>query len=168
VGRAIKRMAEQSESALGPLFRPEETLLLVLDEAAHVAPIPDLEVQAATGGSQGTTGVIVYQDLSQARQRLGWEKASSIASNCQARIIAGGMGDPDTISHFVRLAGEEEITTTGYTVGADGQGSTSSGITRRPIADASRFRTVRRGHAILVYSSYPLAEVTLQRGNSGS
>jgi type IV secretion system protein VirD4 len=156
-------MAELDESAIGSLLLPADMVLLVLDEAAHIAPIPDLDQLAATGGSHGLVGVVVYQDLSQARERLGWEKAASIAGCCQCRIITGGIGEPDTIRHFVQLAGDEEVYQTSHTNGAEGRHSTSTAIARRPIADASTFRTVKRGEAIMVYSSYPLARVTLRR-----
>ena len=46
-------------------------LLVVLDEAAHIAPLPELDGLAATCASHGIQFVTVWQDLAQVRARYG-------------------------------------------------------------------------------------------------
>ena len=46
-------------------------LLVVLDEAAHIAPLPELDGLAATCASHGIQIVTVWQDLAQVRGRYG-------------------------------------------------------------------------------------------------
>ncbi len=76
------------QERLTPLFREVRTdvyrraaasgyrpaLLMVLDEAANVAPVPDLDVLASTGAGQGRQLVTVVQDLAQVHRR--WQSAT--------------------------------------------------------------------------------------------
>ncbi len=41
----------------------------MLDEAANVAPIPDLDALASTGAGQGIQLVTVFQDIAQVNAR---------------------------------------------------------------------------------------------------
>jgi type IV secretory pathway TraG/TraD family ATPase VirD4 len=51
----------------------EQRLLLLLDEAANIAPIPDLATLASTAGGEGIQLLTIFQDLSQLRHRYGSE-----------------------------------------------------------------------------------------------
>jgi len=97
-------------------------LLLVIDEAATVAALDDLDQLAATGIGLGVTLVTVVQDFSQMRARWG-EAAASLVNNHATRVIYGGMLDA-AVATFVP---EVEVLTA-----------------RRPL------RTWPRGRAILI------------------
>ncbi len=68
-------------------------LLLVLDEAASVAPLEDLDELAATLVGLGVTLLTVVQDLSQLRARYG-ERAATVVNNHAARLLFSGLSDP--------------------------------------------------------------------------
>ena len=93
-----------------PFLRPDgeqaPRLLLLLDEAANIAPIPDLATLASTAGGEGVQLVTIYQDLSQLRHRYGTEWGS-IASNHVAKVVLPGVTDPETLRYFASTVGEE-------------------------------------------------------------
>ncbi len=55
-------------------------LLIVLDEAANIAPLRDLDAIASTAAGHGIQLVTVWQDLAQLRARYG-ERASTVVNN---------------------------------------------------------------------------------------
>ena len=55
--------------ATATVGRPlDPPLLVVLDEAAHIAPLPELDGLAATCASHGIQIVTIWQDLAQVRR----------------------------------------------------------------------------------------------------
>ncbi len=81
-------------------------LLLVLDEAATVAPLDDLDQLAATGSGLGITLVSVFQDFAQMEARYG-DRAATIVNNHSSRLILGGLVDPRTVTYLPELAPTE-------------------------------------------------------------
>ena len=87
---------------MGPGFPP---LLLMLDEAANIAPIPDLPAMLSEAGGQGLQVVVVLQDISQARRR--WPRdADGLLSLFAARVILSGIADVKTLEQLSLLAGD--------------------------------------------------------------
>jgi hypothetical protein len=74
----------------------EPPLLVVLDEAAHIAPLPELDGLAATCASHGIQLVTVWQDLAQVRARYG-SRAPTVLNNHRAKVFLPGIADPDTL-----------------------------------------------------------------------
>jgi type IV secretion system protein VirD4 len=136
-------------------------LLLVLDEAANIAPLRELDTLAATAAGQGIQLVSVFQDLAQLRERWG-ARSGSIVNNHRARIIGAGIADPDTLEYVARLLGDAEIRQVSSTAGADGQGSTTESSGFRALAPANVLREGRPGRAVLVYGHLPPAELELR------
>jgi type IV secretion system protein VirD4 len=77
----------------------ERRLLLVLDEAATVASLDELDQMAATVSGLNVTLVTVVQDFSQLKARWG-ARASTIVNNHTTRLVLGGLADP-TASQFL-------------------------------------------------------------------
>jgi type IV secretion system protein VirD4 len=77
--------------------------LVILDELANLAPVPDLERFASVGVGHGVRLVSVVQDLAQLRARYPstW---GSIVNNHRARLFLGASGDPLTRSYLESLA----------------------------------------------------------------
>ncbi|MDQ1360628.1 MAG: type secretion system protein VirD4 [Acidimicrobiaceae bacterium] len=102
-------------------------VLLALDEAANIAPLPDLPAMVSEGGSQGLTTLACFQDLSQAKQRWG-QAADGFLSLFGTTVVLPGIGDVTTLEALSVLAGDEEV----------GTHSLSSGRvpTGRPLSDA--------------------------------
>ena len=82
-------------------------LLLVLDEAASVAPLEDLDQLAATGSGIGITLLSIFQDFSQIEARWG-ERASTIVNNHSSRIILGGLVDPKVLTYLPELRDDND------------------------------------------------------------
>jgi hypothetical protein len=85
-------------------------VVLALDEAANIAPVPDLPAMVSEGGSQGVVSLVCLQDLSQARGRWGGA-AEGFLSLFGTTVVLPGIGDVRTLDALCALAGEEEVVT---------------------------------------------------------
>jgi hypothetical protein len=74
-------------------------LLVLLDEAASIAPLEELDQIAATCQGQGVTLVTVWQDLAQLTARYG-ARARTLVNNHTSRVLFGGLADP-TLSEWL-------------------------------------------------------------------
>jgi type IV secretory pathway TraG/TraD family ATPase VirD4 len=81
---------------------------LALDEAANIAPLPDLPAIIAEGGSQGLITLASFQDLSQARVRWG-QAAEGFLSLFGVKVVLPGIGDLRTLELVSRLGGEGDV-----------------------------------------------------------
>lgn len=149
---------ERAAATGKPLDPP---LLIVLDEAASIAPLRDLDTLAATGAGQGIQLVTVFQDLAQVRERWG-ERASTILNNHRAKLVGAGTSDPATLDYLARVLGDEEIAQVSHTAGREGNASTTESTTWRALAPPAAIRQAQPGSAILVYGSLPPARVALR------
>ena len=84
-------------------------LLLALDEAANIAPLPNLDEIASTGPGQGVQLLTILQNISQASDRWGKDRAETIIANHRARLFCSGIGDRATLDYLSHTLGEEEI-----------------------------------------------------------
>ncbi|HEX3793852.1 MAG TPA: type IV secretory system conjugative DNA transfer family protein [Acidimicrobiales bacterium] len=136
-------------------------LLVVLDEAAHIAPLPELDGLAATSASHGIQLVTVWQDLAQVRSRYG-AKAPTVLNNHRAKIFLPGIADPDTLDYVSRLVGDEEIALPSVTRDPHGGRSTTSTTSPRRLLPPEELRCLNRSQAVLVYGTLPPARVRLR------
>jgi len=115
----------------------QRPLLLVLDEAATVASLDELDQLAATVSGLDVTLVTVVQDFAQLNARWG-PRAQSIVNNHSTRVVLGGLTDP-TISRYL----PELID--------DAQGSSVATLRQRP-----------PGTALVVAGRRPVFEIQLR------
>jgi type IV secretion system protein VirD4 len=153
----VDRAYERATLAGGRLELP---LLLCLDEAGNVAPLPNLAEIASTAPSHNIQLVSIFHDLAQARARYG-RQAETVVNSHRARMLLPGVADLDTLRYFSGLAGEEETRETTRTVDAGG-GSRTIGVRRRPLVAPEALRQLPPGHALLLYGRIPPAEVRLR------
>ncbi len=73
-------------------------LLLVLDEAAVVAPLDELDELAATLAGLGVTLITVVQDFAQLAARWG-PRAATIVNNHATRLVMAGLADPTAATY---------------------------------------------------------------------
>jgi len=152
--RAYDRVARTRR----PLDPP---LLVVLDEAANIAPVPDLDGLAATAAGHGIQLVTVWHDLAQITARFG-PRATTVVNNHRAKLFLSGISDPSTLDYASHLIGEEEFQATATTAGGrSGASSTRSPVTRR-LAPPDALRRVAPGTGVLVYRDLPPARLTLR------
>jgi type IV secretion system protein VirD4 len=146
-------------SVTGAPLRPG--LLLVLDEAANIAPLPDLDVLAATGAGQGVQLLTIFQDLAQAQDRWGRERADTIVNNHRAKIIGAGVSDARTLETVGRLLGDQQVPQESSTAG-DGRASTTRSMSWRALAPPNVLRESEVGSAVLIYGTLPPARIRLR------
>jgi type IV secretion system protein VirD4 len=153
----VDRAYERATLAGGRLGLP---LLLCLDEAGNVAPLPNLGEVASTAPSHNIQLVSIFHDLAQARSRYG-RQAETVVNSHRARMLLPGVGDLDTLRYFSSLAGEEEIRDTTRTTGAGGSNRTT-GRRRRPLIAPEQLRQLPQGQALLLYGRIPPTRLTLR------
>jgi type IV secretory pathway TraG/TraD family ATPase VirD4 len=157
VSEIVDRAYERATLAGGRLDLP---LLLCLDEAGNVAPLPNLAEIASTAPSHNIQLVSIFHDLAQARSRYG-RQAETVVNSHRARMLLPGVADLDTLRYFAGLVGEEESRETTRTVGAGGS-SRTSGRRRRPLVAPEALRQLREGQALLLYGSLPPAVLRMR------
>ena len=157
--REVLDAAFEHAAATGrPLDPP---LLVVLDEAASVAPLADLDRVVATAAGHGVQLVTVWQDLAQVESRYGGRWAT-VVNNHRAKLVCSGIADPITLQHVSGLLGDEERAEHSWTVGDDGRHSRTEAVTVRALAPPGWLRQLPPGEAVLVYGSFPPARITLR------
>jgi type IV secretion system protein VirD4 len=85
-------------------------VLMVLDEAATVASLEELDQLAATVSGLGVTLVTVVQDFSQLVARWG-PRAATIVNNHSTRVVLAGLADPSVSRYLPELVDEKPDTT---------------------------------------------------------
>ena len=153
----VDRAYERATLAGGRLELP---LLLCLDEAGNVAPLPNLAEVASTAPSHNIQLVSIFHDLAQARSRYG-RQAETVVNSHRARMLLPGVADLETLRYFSGLAGEEEARETTRTSGAGG-GSRTTGVRRRPLVAPEALRQLPAGEALLLYGRIAPVQVRLR------
>jgi type IV secretion system protein VirD4 len=146
LGEVVDGAYERATRAGGRLARP---LLLCLDEAGNVAPLPNLAEIASTAPSHNIQLVTIFHDLAQARSRYG-RQAETVVNSHRARMLLPGVADLDTLRYFAGLAGEEEARDRTHTTGAGGT-TRSTSRRRRPLIAPEALRQLPERHALLLY-----------------
>lgn len=158
IGQILTAAYEQVAASGEPLAAP---LLLVLDEAANIAPIDDLPTVASTAAAMGLQVVTVFQDLAQVRLRYG-QAAGTIVNNHRAKLVLPGVSDLDTLDLASRLAGEEEISRDSVTTDVGGRRSTTRAAHWRRLLPPEHLRQLSNGRAVLLYGNLPPIRLRLR------
>lgn len=95
--------------ALEESRRGVEPLLVVLDDAGNVAPIPHLQAMVGTAASAAIQLVTVFSDVSQMRDLYGEDAARSIINNHTALLIMPGSHDTATAELVDQLVRDEDV-----------------------------------------------------------
>jgi type IV secretion system protein VirD4 len=154
----LMAVAYESAAVNGPLDPP---LLLLLDEAANIAPIPNLDEIASTGAGQGIQLLSVFQDMAQVSTRYG-RRAATIVNNHRAKLFGTGISDAETLSYVSRIVGPGEFEQRSRNTGERGRRSQTEGETYRDLAPANVVRERDPGTALLIYGHLPPAKVRLR------
>jgi type IV secretion system protein VirD4 len=157
LGEVVDRAYERATLAGGRLDKP---LLLCLDEAGNVAPLPNLAEIASTAPSHNIQLVTIFHDLAQARSRYG-QQAETVVNSHRARMLLPGVADLETLRYFAGLTGEEEARDRAHTTGAGGT-TRSTSRRRRPLIAPEALRQLPDRRALLLYGRIPPAQVRLR------
>jgi type IV secretion system protein VirD4 len=137
-------------------------LLVVLDEAANIAPLDDLDIYASTAAGLGIQLVSVFQNISQIESRWGERKAQTIVNNHRAGLFLAGQKDTRTLRYVSEVTGETEVSMTSKTDGHLGRDSTTQSKQFRTLAPANVVREQKPGEAILIYGHLKPARLKLR------
>ncbi|HUC07148.1 MAG TPA: type IV secretory system conjugative DNA transfer family protein [Solirubrobacterales bacterium] len=151
-------VAESTAATGKPLDPP---LLLLLDEAATIAPIPNLDKVAATVAGQGIQLLTIVQDFSQLSAIYG-RRAPTAVNNHAAKIVGSGIADPETTTYFSRIVGTARFEQFSQTAGEKGRRSKTEGETHRDLLPASAQRETEPGSGLLVYRHLPPTNFSLR------
>jgi type IV secretion system protein VirD4 len=158
VGQVIAAVYDHAAMSKKPLDPP---LLVVLDEAANIAPVEDLPTIASTAASMGLQLVTVFQDLAQIKGRYG-DASATIVNNHRAKLLLPGVSDVDTLELVSRLAGDEEIDRDSVTTDAGGRRSSTTAGQFRRLLPLEAARQLPRNYGVLVYGSLRPIRVRLR------
>lgn len=137
-------------------------LLVMLDEAANIAPLEDLDRLASTAAGEGIQLVSVWQDLAQIEARYATRWAT-VVSNHRARLVLPGVADPTTLEHLSALTGEVWRTRVSSTRDPrSGTTSLTSAPGRERLVSPAELHGLPVGHALFVESPGPPALVRLR------
>jgi type IV secretion system protein VirD4 len=136
-------------------------LLGLFDEAANIAPIPNLDEVASTGPGQGIQVLSIFQDLAQISARYG-RRSATIVNNHRAKLIGSGISDRETLTWASRVIGPGEFEQRSSTAGEQGRRSTTQGDTYRDLAPAAILRENLPNNAVLIYGNLPPAQIRLR------
>ena len=158
----LRQVVEHVYDRVALTHRPLDLpLLVVLDEAANIAPLADLDALAATAAGHGVQLVTVWHDLAQITARYG-PRATTVVNNHRAKLFLSGISDPSTLDYASRLIGDEEVLLPATTQGGRGGASTTRSPSTRPLAPPDALRRTAPGEAILVYGDLPPARLALR------
>jgi type IV secretory pathway TraG/TraD family ATPase VirD4 len=157
--QSIVREAQRRYTITGlPLDPP---LMLLLDEAGHVAPLPELPMLAATGAGQGIQIVSVWQDLAQVEDRYG-RRARTLVNNHTARVFLPGSADHGTLDQVSRTLGDHQVDRDSLSVDETGRRSRTRSRHDVRLAPPDYVRTLPKGTAIVLYGRDPALKIHTQ------
>jgi type IV secretory pathway TraG/TraD family ATPase VirD4 len=143
------RQAEDRYAATGVALDPP--LLVMLDEAANIAPLRKLGTYASSLASQGVQLVAVFQNFGQIRDRYGTQ-ASTIVTNFLVKVLIGATTDRELLELLTVLIGKEEIAQESLTYGVDGSRVATAAIHQRELAPIHSLVQQRPGYALALVS----------------
>jgi len=158
--RHVIDAAFERSALLGEPLDPP--LLIVLDEAANIAPLAELDTIVSTAAGHGIQLVTVWQDFAQIEARYG-RRWSTIVNNHRAKVLCPGTSDPLTLDHLSALIGDDERTDQSRTVGDDGRWSRTETMSLRRVVPSAALRQMQLGEAVVVYGALPPTMVRLRQ-----
>ena len=158
----VRQIVEHVYDRVALTHRPlDPPLLLVLDEAANIAPLGDLDALAATAAGHGVQLVTIWHDLAQINARYG-PRATTVVNNHRAKLFLSGISDPSTLDYASHLIGDEEVLLPATTQGVSSAPSTTRSPTTRRLAPPDALRRIPPGEGVLLYGDRRPARLRLR------
>lgn len=142
--------------------RLDAPLLLVLDEAANIAPLRDLAQVASTAAGLGIQLVTIWQDRAQITARYG-HHAGTVFNNHRAKLVLSGITDANTTNDLAQVIGDTEVVRQSTTIDAEGRTSATRASQTQLLASAAALRQLRPFEGVLVYGHLPPVAIKLRR-----
>jgi type IV secretory pathway TraG/TraD family ATPase VirD4 len=154
---SMYRAAIEKARRTGVLDPP---LMIVMDEAANIAPVRNLPSMLSQCGDQGIIIPTLWQSIAQIDNRYGRAARDAICAASTAQMFLPPLADPSTVGYLTELLGEEPVA----------NASTSTGLARHTLSighqkagPAPWLRQIERGRALLIYRDLPPAVVRAPR-----
>lgn len=154
---AVYRAAIEKARRTGALDPP---LMIVLDEAANIAPVRNLASWLSQCGDHGIIIPTLWQSIAQIDHRYGRAARDAICAASTAQMFLPPLADPSTVGYLTELLGEEPVA----------NASSSTGLARHTLSVGHQkagpspwLRQIERGRALLVYRDLPPAIVRAPR-----
>ncbi|MBJ7457553.1 MAG: type IV secretory system conjugative DNA transfer family protein [Thermoleophilaceae bacterium] len=161
-GTLINEIIDYGYQEYAKTGRPlDPPLLVVLDEAANIAPLPDLDKLASTAAGVGIQLVTIFQDFGQVRERWGHDKAQTIVSNHRATIVLPGVKCEHTLKWVGDVTGEQSIRQVSFTDGHQSKSTTESDTYRRMLP-SNLVREMKTNTGLLIYGNIKPAMLDLR------
>lgn len=156
---AVLRDVEQRASRTSlPLDPP---LLLMLDEAANIAPLRNLDKVASKGANEGVVTVSVWQDEGQIMRVYGRDTARTVKSNHTAHVYLPGIFDDETLKSVSEAIGDHKVRRKTVSRGHRGELSTSTHYVDEKLAPPSYLRRLPTGTALVLTGSHKPMRLTI-------
>jgi type IV secretion system protein VirD4 len=151
--QAVLRAAQDRYAATGAPLDP--ALMLMLDEAANIAPLRQLATYASTGAGQGIQICSVWQDLAQVEAIYG-RRAATVINGHTARVFLAGSADLATLDATSRMIGDHETHRASVSRSGGGQRSVSESTAETRLAPVDYLRQVPSDTAVVLYGRAPV------------
>ena len=152
--RAAQRLSQKRPG--GRLWPP---LRLVLDEAANVAPLPDLPALMSDSGGRGITTMVICQSFAQMDDLWGREGAEALRANATVTMYLPGIKESDRLKALSDATGRYRAKRVSYSSGADRAGSVSTSSEWENVMSADDIRRMPVGTGLLFYRGLKAAHV---------
>ncbi len=129
-------------------------LLILMDEAANIAPVRNLASWLSQCGDHGILIATIWQSVAQIDQRYGRAARDAICAACTAQLFIPPLAEPTSTGYLSELLGEEPVANA-----SDGGSQQTLHVAHRRAAPAPWLRQIPRGRAILIYRDLPPAVV---------
>jgi len=153
--------AARQLAAASPGGRLDPPLLVMLDEAANIAPLPDLPQLLAAGGGDGIVAAVVLQSLDQARGRWGQQAAGAMLDSATIRLVLPGLSHPGDLRDLAALAGERGFQERSRTRSDQGGSSETIATRDKVVLRADELRSLPAGSAMLIPRRVRPVRITL-------
>lgn len=154
--RAAERRADRMAGRLDP------PMLMILDEAANIARIPDLPDMYSYLGGKGILPVTVIQNYPQGESAWGRTGMAALWNAATIKMIGAGIDDPRLAEDVSKLIGPRDVPIRSTSYGGMQGRSTSTTPQERPIMPAAKVREMPRGWALLFSTGHRVAYLRLR------
>ncbi|MGC5168694.1 type IV secretory system conjugative DNA transfer family protein [Luteimicrobium sp. DT211] len=154
---AVVRRAKDKSQETGRLWPP---LALILDEAANVAPLPDLPGLMSDSGGRGISVRVICQSKAQMVQRWSDAGANAIIAAATTQMYLPGIKDPEHLRALSEMHGRYRAHRLSASSGHSGGSTTTSSEWENRLA-GDEIRRLKLGEALMFYRELKSAQVTL-------
>ncbi len=149
---------EQSMRIGRPLDPP---LLVVLDDAANSAALPQLDVYAATAAARGVQLVTSFRHITQMQARYG-DRAETLLNSHRAKVILSGISDQATLGVLSHLLEDDTVRSLAAPAAAGATAKDGDSLRARYPSPGEALRRISPGQGVLLYGHLPPAHLSLR------